>query len=304
MLIDFFAGPWSSPYFAGNTLDYMALLIVSGLASSIAFRAGLFNLGLEGQIYIGGLVSGALLINVNPSNCAFIFLIAAAVIAMLCGAFIGAVSGVLKVYTGANEIITTFLFAGVLNHIADYFITGPLRDTSGNLLATPALDKKFLLAKLLPPSALSVSFIIAILLALLIYFVLNKTVQGYRFRISGSSPEFALYGGIEKERFVVSALCTSGALGALAGFFAVTGTYGIVHQGFSGGLGWSGIAVALIAHNRTLAIIGAAFFYSYLKSGAENVLLNRGISFDTTQIIEAIVLIFATVRFKKTVKRQ
>jgi simple sugar transport system permease protein len=297
----FFLGPWSSLFFAGNTLDLVARLIVAALASLIAFRSGLFNLGIEGQIYAGGLVAGALLLNVsagNPMQAAF-FVTLAALLAMLAGALIGAISGALKLYTGANEIISSFLLASALNPVCDYVISGPLRNSGGNLLATRALPGSVILARILPPSSLSISFFIILALPFAVYFIINRTSVGYRFRVAGASPDFARYGSIKAEHYWIPAMAISGALGALCGFFAVTGTYGVVYQGFSGGIGWAGIACALIARNRSLAVIPAALFYACLRSGAENVLLIRGISFDSTQLLEAVVLIFATVKLGK-----
>lgn len=297
----FFLGPWSSAFFIGNMLDYTALLIAAGLASAIAFRAGLFNIGLEGQIYAGGLAAGALLITAGADTLfpAVFLLCVAALVAMLCGALMGLISGLLKVYTGANEIISSFLLASALNPFVDYCITGPLRDSSGNLLASKPLGENLLLMRLLPPSNLSISLIIALLLPLIVYVFINKTAAGYRFRIAGASPEFARYGGINAEQYWIPALALSGALGALTGFFAVTGSYGIVHQGFSGGIGWAGLAVALIARKRPLAVIPAALFYAYLRAGAENILLTRGVGFNTTEIIKALVLILATIKLGK-----
>jgi simple sugar transport system permease protein len=306
ILETFFTGPWSSTFFAGNMLDLMARLIVAALAAFIALRSGLFNLGIEGQIYAGGLAAGAVLLNASaasPAGAAF-FLMLAALAAMVCGGVTGALSGVLKVYTGANEIISSFLLASALNPVCDYVISGPLRNSDGNLLATKALGDNFVLPRILPPSNLSLSFFIVLVLPFVVFFIINKTAAGYRFRIAGASPDFARYGSIRPERYWIPAMTISGALGALCGFFAVTGTYGIVYQGFSGGIGWAGIACALIARNRSLAVIPAALFYAWLRSGAENVLLTRGVSFDATQIIEAVVLIFATVKLKKALRRR
>lgn len=299
----FFIGPWSSFFFAGNTLDLAARLVVAGLAALIAFRGGLFNLGIEGQIYAGGLAAGALLLNVsaaNPAQAAF-FLVLAALLAMFAGGLIGAISGALKLFTGANEIISSFLLASALNPVCDYIIAGPLRNNGGNLLATKALAGNFILSRILPPSSLSISFFIVLALPFIVYFIINRTTAGYRFRMAGASPDFARYGSINAEHYWIPSMALSGALGALCGFFAVTGTYGIVYQGFSGGIGWAGIACALIAHNRSLAVLPAAFFYACLRSGAENVLLTRGISFDSTLLIEAVVLIFATVKLSKII---
>jgi simple sugar transport system permease protein len=294
----FFAGPWASPWFLGNTLDGIALLLAASLGVTLAFRGGCFNLGAEGQVYIGGLAASAALLGPATGNGASALLLCLACLAAVAaGGAMGALSGVLKTRFGANELITSFLLSAALSPAADYLIAGPLRETGGNLLATERFAANRLLPRLLPPSCLSLSFVFALVLILLGHVFLYRTVWGYRFKIAGSAPEFARYGGINAERCWIPAMTVSGGLAGLTGFFAVAGTYGLCHQGFSGGLGWNAIAVALIARNRPLALIPAAFIYGWLKAGSESALLARGLSFETSAFIQAAVLILVTVHF-------
>jgi simple sugar transport system permease protein len=217
--------------------------------------------------------------------------------AMFTGGLLGGVSGLLKKHLSMNELITSFLFSSALIPLADYLIKGPWRDSTGNLLALPPFSNDLLLARLLPPSNLSVSLIFALLLVFSGHIFINKTVGGYRFRISGAVPDFALYGGFESRQVWMPAMAASGALSSLAGFFFFSGTYGRCHADFSGGLGWSAIAVALIAGNRPLALIPAALVFGWLKSGSDFTLLAAGLNLETSSLIQAAVLLFATVRF-------
>jgi len=294
----FFLGPWSSPWFLGNTLDGIALLLTASLGAAIAFRGGTFNLGGEGQIYLGGLAASVVLLSGQGRTFpAPLLLASAAIAAMLVGALMGAFSGLLKKRLGMNELITSFLLSSALIPPADYLIKGPLRDSGGNLLALPAFQDRLVLTRLLPPSNLSVSFIFALLLVLAGYIFINRTYRGYQFRISGSDPGFARFGGMNPEKAWIPALSVSGALFALTGFFAVAGTYGRCHAGFSGGLGWSAIAVALIAGNRPLALLPAALIFGWLKSGSDSALLAAGLNLETSSFIQAAILLFATARF-------
>ena len=286
----FFAGPWSSTWFIGNTLDGIALLLTASLGALISFRGGTFNLGGEGQIYLGGLAASMILLAGQGW-------LAAASAAMLVGGFMGGISGLLKKYLGMNELITSFLFSSALIPLADYLITGPLRDPSGNLLALPAFSKALLLPRLLPPSNLSVSFVYALLLVFAGHVFINKTYRGYQMRISGAAPGFARYGGMDPEKAWLPVMAASGALSALAGFFAVAGTYGRCHAGFSGGLGWSAIAVALIAGSRPLLLLPAALIFGWLKSGSDSAQLAAGLNIETSLFLQAAVLLFATARF-------
>jgi simple sugar transport system permease protein len=287
----FFSGPWSSPWFFGNTLDGIGLLLTASLGIALAFRGGCFNLGGEGQIYLGGLAASVILLQA-PSGTG---LCLAAMAAIVSGGLMGALSGVLKKCFGANELITSFLISAALSPVADYLIAGPLRNPQGSLMATGRFG--FTLPRLLPPSNLSVSFIFALVLIYLGHLFIYRTVWGYRYKVAGSAPDFARYGGINPERCWVPAMGVSGALNGLTGFFAMAGTYGLCHQGFSGCLGWNAIAVALIARNRPLALIPAAFIFGWLKAGSDSALLSRGLSFETTAFIQAAVLILATIHF-------
>jgi simple sugar transport system permease protein len=295
----FFIGPWSSPWFLGNTLDGIALLLTASLGAAFAFRGGTFNLGGEGQIYLGGLAASMLMLAGQGSLPPHLLLLFAAFTAMITGGLMGGFSGLLKKRLGMNELISSFLFSSALIPVADYLITGPWRDSSGNLLALPAFSKDLLLTRLLPPSNLSVSLIAALLLVLAGHIFINRTGLGYEFRISGAVPAFARFGGIDSEKVWIPAMTVSGALSALAGFFAVAGTYGRCHAGFPGGLGWSAIAVALIARSRPLALLPAALVYGWLKSGSDSALLAAGLTFETSYFIQAAVLLFATVSFIK-----
>jgi simple sugar transport system permease protein len=224
-------------------------------------------------------------------------LLFSAFMAMLAGALMGGISGFLKKQLGMNELITSFLFSSSLIPIADFLIKGPLRDSGGNLLALPAFPKDLILARLMPPSNLSTSFIFALFLVFMGHIFINKTYRGYQFRIAGAAPAFAHYGGIDYKKIWTPAMAASGALSGLAGFFAVAGTYGRCHAGFSGGLGWSAIAVALIAGSRPLLLLPAALVYGWLRSGSDSALLAAGLNIETSSFIQALVLLLATVSF-------
>jgi simple sugar transport system permease protein len=210
----------------------------------------------------------------------------------------GGISGLLKEKFNVNELITTFLLSAALSPLADYCITGPLRDSSDNLLASPRFAPARRLPALLPPSILSVSFIFALILVLLAFVFIHKTGRGYRYRIAGSAPVFARFGAIRVNHIWTPALFASGALHGLTGFFAVAGTYGMCHLGFSGGLGWSAIAVALIGKNHPAALIPAALVYGWLKAGSDAAMITTKLNIETSSLIQALVLLLATIQFK------
>lgn len=299
-LRSFFVGPWSSAWLFGNMLDQAALFLTAGLGFVFSFRGGTFNLGGEGQIYWGGLAASAVLLSMEKVS-GPIALILACFTAILIGALMGTLSGWLK-SKGASELITSFLLSAAFIPVADYCIIGPLRDTSGSLQATKSFSADRILPVILPPSCLSISFLIALLLVLFTHIWINSTRAGYRFRIAGSAPVFARFGGIDVERYWIPSMCASGAFHGLAGFFAVAGTYGICHRGFSGGLGWNAITVALVAGNKPLALIPAALLYAWIRSGSDAALLSSGMKLDAASFIQALILILVTVTFSGNIR--
>jgi simple sugar transport system permease protein len=291
----FFIGPWSNPWFLGNTLDSMALLLTASLGAVVAFRGGCFNLGGEGQIYLGGCAAAAVLLWALPIP-GPLLLFFAALAAAAAGGAMGGISGLFRKQLGANELITSFLIATAIRAPANYIVS-VLHDPEENLLATKKIAGERLLLKILPPSALSVSIIIAVFLVILFYLFLHRTTLGYRFRISGAAPDLALFSGIAAEKRFFPAMAVSGGLSGIAGFFAVAGTYGICYQEFPAGLGWNAIAMALIAGNEPLLLFPAVFVFSALKAGSDAAMLQAGFGFETAAFIQAAVLLLAALPF-------
>lgn len=293
-LAAFFTGPWSNRWFLGNTLDGAVLLLTASLGAAAAFRGGAFNLGGEGQLYLGGCAAAVVLLAPLPlSGPAALALAAAA--ALAAGGLMGGLCGFLRRAAGAHELISSFLLSAALIPAGDYLIAGPLRGGGGNLLASAPFAAERLLPKVLAPSALSFSAPAVLVLALLFHVFLHRTAAGYRFRIAGASPELARFGGVNPEKRFVPAMAASGALSGLAGFFAAAGTYGMAYAGFSGGLGWTAIAAALIAGNEPLALIPASLFLAALKAGSDAALLKAGFGFETAAFIQAAALLLAAL---------
>jgi simple sugar transport system permease protein len=270
--------------------------MTAALGVVIAFRAGTFNLGGEGQIYAGGLAASVVLLSFGGSSGTLV-LFAAAAAGAGAGALLAAAAGALKTKFGVDELISSFLASSAVTPAIDYLVSGPLRDPANNLLATARFAPDRLLPGILAPSTLSLSAPIALILLLAAAFALDGTAVGFRIRVVGSSPAFARFAGLEPAAYWTPAFALSGAFHGLAGFFAVAGTYGLCHRGFPGGLGWSAIAVALIARNAPLALIPAAFAYAWLDTGSETAMLSSELSFETAAFVQAAVFLLVTARF-------
>ena len=293
----FFIGPIISRFHAGNLLDGAALLMCTGLGISLAFRSGTFNLGGEGQSYAGALVASQIAISPllarlpGPVGIPVLLVTAAFV-----GGAIAALSGYLRAKFDIDELITSFLVSSAMIPIIDYLVAEPLRDQSGYLLATEEIPISTRFSHLFEPSSLHAGLFIAILLAVMLSLVIRRTRLGYELRITGTNARFARYGGIKTGRFLVVGMGLSGALHGLAGGLYVVGTRYMCVQGGTFGLGWNGIAVALIAENQPLAVIPAAIIFSYLQTATKTAMLNTGFSFELSAIVQATVFFLITVK--------
>ena len=289
----FFVTPITNQYYVGNMLNSMSSLLIAGLGIAIAFRAGLYNLGGEGQIYVSALVGTVvgLAMPAAPGILGSVAVIAAAAAA---GAALAGISGALRHYFRAPELITSFLLSAALVPVVDYLITGPLKDPDRNLLATRSLPESFWLPRLLMPSELNITQIVAVGLAVIAYLLLFRTVVGYELRLFGLNNEFARYSGINSGAHTIGAMALSGGLHGLTGALVVLGTYHSAISGFTGGLGWNAIAVALIARLHPLAAIASALVFSYLEAGAKASILHTEFTAELGTIIQAIIFLFVT----------
>ena len=264
----FFIGPFTNKYYFGNMLNAAIPLIFTGLGIAVAFRSSMFNLGGEGQVYAGGLVATFILLSMPDTTAVFgIFL--ALVSSVVLGALLAGFSGFFRMKWNTDELISSFLLSSAVVLITNYFITGVLDDPNTSLLTTPPVAEKFWFLPIFPPSTLDISILAAVLTAVGVYFFMFRTKWGYEMRMCGLNREFSRYGGINVSRYMVMPMLISGGLHGLAGSVAIMGTYHKCLKGFSGGMGWNGIAVALIAKNNPLGVIPAAVFFAYLDAGAK-----------------------------------
>lgn len=290
--------PWSSLWYAGNTLDSAVLLAIAALGIVIAFRAGAFNLGGESQIYAGGVAATAVLL--VPSNLPPLLISLLAVLAALgSGAVLGGTAGLLKRRTGSDPMITSFLLAAVTTPFADWLVAGPLRDSSTDLLASSRIPHELLLPRILPPSSLNPGLFLALLLMILAHFFFTWSLKGLALRVARDSTHFARYAGLDDSALLSGSLAIGGALHGLCGYLVVAGTAGICHLGFPAGLGWNAIAVALVAANRPLAIFPAALLFAWLDAGTQAAILSTGMGQNSRSFLVAAVFLFVTMRRRR-----
>lgn len=311
----FFARPFSSWWYLGNMLNMAGLLIIAASGAAFSLRGGTFNFGGEAQIYAAALVTALMLSDMGPfshmsrrfpdvqdfsliQNLQIVGILASALLAaVLIGAALGFIPGILRARFRVSELLVSFLLSAAVVPILDYLIAGPLRDRTGNLLATKPIFQVFRIAPIVPPSIFNFSFFVALALAILGSLFLSKTAPGYRFCVSGTASEFARFTGYSVETVTVASMTLSGMIHGLTGFFAITGTWYMCHQGLSAGMGWSALAVALIARTSPIAVIPAAILYAWLETASDMAVLFSATGFDSTSIVQGIILLVVSARF-------
>lgn len=278
-----------------ETLVAATPLIFTGLAVAISFRAGMFNIGVEGQLMIGALGATITAILLAGQMPAFGILIAAIAMGTLSGGLWGFIPGFLKARTGAHEVITTIM----LNYISAQVVFFALRSTvlrapgstapvSRNL--TPIADVPTIIP--LPGIRLDFGFVVALLIGVAVSWLLFRTTLGFELRAAGFNMTAARYAGMSAGGSMMLAMALSGALGGLAGSFMVIGTVGQLSTDLHGGVGFTAIALALLASLRPSGVILAALLFGALTTGGKLMGIQSGIPFDLLSFIMALVIMF------------
>ena len=291
----FLLGPFRTLYNTGNLLNSATSLMLTGLGIVLAFRASVFNLGGEGQVYFGA-IAATFFCLVAPQWGGFFGATSALMIASLAGAFLAGVSGVFRMKWQTNELISSYLLSAAMILVVDHIITGPLDDPASNLLATKEISRAYWLPQLLSPSSFNIGSILTLLIVAGAFVFLFRTRWGYELRMCGLNPEFARYGGIRVGAYIIVPMALSGGLHGLAGGLSVLGTYHLCIQGFSAGLGWNGIAVALIGRNHPFGVVPAALFYAYLEAGAKAATLYAGVPYEVVTVIQSVIFYLITAQ--------
>ncbi len=277
-------------------------LILTGLAVGFGFRAGLFNIGANGQVIIGALLAAYM--GTMVASYPFYLSIPLVIIAgMVGGALWAAIAGWLKAYRGAHEVITTIMLNYVATFIANYVVNGPFQ-APGGVPKSPAIAYSAQFPNIMSVGATSLSTIIFVSLAaiVVIYVIIQKTTIGYEVKAVGFNPYAAEYGGISIGKNVVLAMAISGALAGLAGTTQVVGVYGRYFGALGGSMGFDGITIALIGQNDPIGIGLAAFLISSIRTGSNQMQI-AGVPKDMVTIIQGIIIfLVATNRIIKTLK--
>lgn len=274
-----FIGSFGSLRNIGDMLAEATPMLLTGLGVIVAFRCKVYNIGSEGQFYMGAIAASALgLVLGNAFSLPLLI-----IVGILAGGFWGAIPALLKAKLRVNEVITTVMLNYVALLFVGYLVSagGPMQEPGAGIPWSPPLPVSALIPKIIPGTRIHLGLIFALLSAALVHFVLWRTTIGYEIRAVGSSREAAAYGTIDVVRNIVLAMIISGALAGLAGMIQVTAVYGrldlerITRMGRPLGYGYMGIITALMGRLSPLWTVFASLLFAVLAVGGEA--MNRAI---------------------------
>ena len=291
-----YAGAFGNPFVSitpiTETLLRATPLILAGLAVALGFRAGLFNIGAEGQIYIGALFATA--VGINFGDMPFVLHLPLAVLAgFVGGAVWGFVPGILKARTGAHEVITTIMLNYVSYLVVDLALHQPFfqrPDRSDPV--SRFIEPSAVLPRIFADQRLHWGILVAILAAIAVWWLLFRSTKGFEFRAVGLNPSGARYAGMNISRNIVLTMMISGGLAGLAGASEILGTNLRLTPGFSPHWGFDAIAIALLGASRPLGVVVAAILFGALRAGATPMQAATGIPVDLVVVIQGLIILF------------
>lgn len=286
--------------FGGAFLDYWGLsatvaklspLLLAGLAVALPLRVGLFNIGAEGQIYIGGLFAALVALNLPELPPAVGILLCAAG-GMVGGGLWALIPALLKAYRDLNEVIVTLLLNYVAINLVSYAVSGPLLAEGAPYPYSEEISESLFLPIIMPQTDAHLGAAAAVAIALLLFVIMRYTATGYALQTIGSNPHAARYAGMSVRRHVIGAMVVGGALAGLAGAFEILGLKHRLFHLFSAGYGYDGIVVAFLAAGNPIGSVFAATFLAGLDSGANMMQRAVGVPVTVISAIKGLIVIF------------
>lgn len=301
------AGAFGSWYaFGSGTLVRATPLILTGLAVAIAFRAGVFNIGAEGQFIVGAAAATAAALAMH-SLPAFILVPSMLVLGFGAGALWAWIAAVLRARFHVLEVISTIMLNFVALHLVSYLVRGPLQEPTHIYPQTVTFVDAARLPRFGSTTRLHLGFLVAVVACVAAWFVVRYTAAGFRLRAVGANPDAARSAGmIDAARATMRAFLISGALAGLAGAIEVSGVTYALYENISPGYGFTAIAVALLAQLNPLAVVGTGILFGALEAGATAMQRDAGVPSVVVSIVEALIILvlLALDRFRSTATRE
>ncbi len=275
-----------------ETLVSATPLILTGLAVAVPLRAGLFNIGAEGQLIAGGVVAGYL--GFAFSGLPLVVHLPLAIAGgMVAGMLYGWVPGILKARTGAHEVISTIMLNNIAILVSGWLVSTALfRRPDRTDPISRSVEETARFPRFVPELRVNTSLILALLLAAAAFWLVERSTRGFELNAVGLNPNAATVAGMDTRRSVVLAMSTGGALAGAAGAATILGVQHRLTMGFSAGLGFDGITVALLGRGRIGGTVAAGLLMGILKAGGRSMQAQTGTSLDLVLVIQALIIVF------------
>ena len=285
------SGALSSQRAIGDTLAKSATLCLTGLATAVAAQAGIFNVGGEGQLYLGAMAS-ALLGSAMTGMPAVVAVPLCLLIAMIAGGLWALIPAWLKVRMNVNEVITTIMLNSVAIYFCAFLSNGPLKTSERGIASgTAKIDPNFAFARVVNLSNLTTSIFLSLAIALIVWYLMKRTATGYEMKLTGENERFASYMGIPTARLMLVGMVISGAICGLVGMFEVFGLHKRFIDSVSNEFYYDGMLVAMIMRYQPMGIVLMSFFFGILKIGGTG-MEQMGIPSQTIRIVQSIIIFF------------
>jgi simple sugar transport system permease protein len=281
----------------GGTLKEATPLLIAGIAVFIALRAGLFNIGVEGQLLMGAMAAAEVVLRVPGSAGICLGILAAA----LAGALWAWPAGLIRAYRNGHEVITTIMLNSCAANLTSYLVAGPLKASGQGEPTTPSIAVTSYLPSYNGPQGLQISFGLAagVLIAGLVWVWLRRSVSGYELQAVGANPTAAAFAGLDPKRVVVRSMLTSGAVAGIAGAVQVLAYEGRFYSDFSPGYGFNALGVALLAGSNPFALIPAGLLFGILAKGGTALQIDGVPKGITTVILGLLIVVAAAIRYRR-----
>jgi simple sugar transport system permease protein len=271
-------------------------LILTGAGLAIVFRANIWNIGAEGQLFMGGLAASWVALTFGAQLPPVVIIPLTLIAGFIGGAIWAFIPAILKVRLGIDEIINTIMMNYIAILLVNWVIHHPLRDPTAGFPRTSIFPDSSQLPILIPRTRLHIGVLVAIVVVLFLQFVLWRVTFGYQVRSVGDNKHAAAYGGINVGRVMVMSMMISGGLAGSAGMVQVTGLHFRMLEDISGGIGFTAIAVSLLANNQPIVILLSAFVLATLDVGGNAMQYQAGVPVAVVSLIQGLVILFVVAR--------
>lgn len=281
-----------------QTLEKSVPLVLTGLAVYFPLRAGLWNIGAEGQLYVGAIAGTWVGLNVGAPT--YVLLPLALVVAGIAGAVWAGIPGWLRARWNVNEIITTLLLTFVAIELASYMVRGPMQGGQGNFPVSALLPSAATLPEILQ-TGVHAGLVVGLLAVVATYVIVTKTRFGFEVTFVGSNPAAATQAGMSTFKVYLVVFLLGGALAGFAGFNEIAGVQGRLRPDFSPGYGFTAIPIALLGRNGAFRVLLAALFFALLFVGGSSMEVVYGVPAALIDVIQALIILFLiTAEFIKS----